>query len=489
MTKNTLKSRPPVVVLLGHIDAGKSSILSFIQKVDLTKKESGGITQHISAYETFYNDQKIVFIDTPGHAAFSSIRSRGAKIADIAILVVGVDQGVLPQTKEAIAYLKETKIPVIVAFNKIDQNGLPLEKIKAQLADEGIVLESRGGKVPSIETSAKTGQGVEDLLSLILLLAEMENLQADDQSAAEGFILESHLDRLRGPSVSLLLKQGKLKTGDVIGTASSIGKVKEMRDWQDKKLDEALPSQPVSVLGFKSLPMAGESFTIFSSSEEAQSQIQKSQQVFSQGQSPSPTKEEKKLNLILKSDVFSSLEALKKIIAELKIADRIRILKAEVGDVNQNDAQEAINHHAEIIGFRVKSNSATLALLERKQIIFKSFMVIYDLLDYVKDEAQKLTRQQVRQVEGRLEVLAVFWAKKKRQIVGGKIVEGELKTGLSLDVFRGAEKIGEGKIISLERDQKKIDKVKKGQTAGILYEGTGKIAQGDILEAYSFCYN
>lgn len=477
-----------MVVLLGHIDAGKSSILSYIQKTDLTKNESGGITQHIKAYETLYNNKKIVFIDTPGHAAFSSIRARGAKIADIAVLVVGIDQGVLPQTKEAIAYLKETKIPVIVAFNKIDQNGLPLEKIKAQLADEGIVLESRGGQVPAVETSAKTGQGIEDLLSLILLLAEMENLQADEQKPAEGFILESHLDRLKGPIVSLLVKNGRLKVGDILGTSSSFGKLKEIRNWQNKNLVEALPSQPVRVLGFKSLPIAGENFRTFPSLETAQSSLQKSIEKFEKNLSPSE-KEEKRLNLVLKADVFSSLEALKKIIAELKIANRINIIKAEVGDVNQNDVQEAIYHQAEIISFRVKANPAALALLKREKVIFKSFMVIYDLLDYVREETQRLTRQQVRQVEGRLEVLAVFWAKKNRQIVGGKVVEGEFQPGLLLEIFRGTEKIGQGKIISLERDQKKVEKVKKGQTAGILYEGSGKIAQGDILEAYSFCYN
>ena len=489
MTEKTLKSRPPVVVFLGHIDAGKSSILSYIQKTDLTKNESGGITQHIKAYETLYNNKKIVFIDTPGHAAFSSIRSRGAKIADIAVLVVGIDQGVLPQTKEAIAYLKETKIPVIVAFNKIDQNGLPLEKIKAQLADEGLVLESRGGPVPAVETSAKTGQGIDDLLGLILLLAEMENLQADEQRPAEGFILESYLDRLKGPIVSLLVKNGQLKVGDVLGTASSFGKIKEIKDWQNKNLEEALPSQPVRVLGFKSLPIAGENFRTFSSLEEAQSYLQKSSREKSEKNLSSSGKEEKHLNLVLKADAFSSLEALKKIIAELKIANRINIVKAEVGDVNQNDVQEAVYHQAEIIGFRVKANPAALALLKRNKIIFKSFMVIYDLLDYVREETQRLTRQQVRQVEGRLEVLAVFWAKKNRQIVGGKVVEGEFRPGLLLEIFRGTEKIGQGKIVSLERDQKKVEKVKKGQTAGILYEGSGKITQGDILEAYSFCYN
>ena len=505
MTKAKLKSKPPVVVFLGHIDAGKSSILSYIQKTDLTKKESGGITQHIGAYETIYQDKKIVFIDTPGHAAFSSIRSRGAKIADMAVLVVSLDQGVLPQTKEAIAYLKETKIPVIVDINKIDQAGLPLEKVKAQLRKEGLVLESQEGKIPEVETSAKTGQGVNDLLDIILLLAEMEDLKADYQCPAEGVVLESSLDRLKGPSVKLLVNQGTLKTGDIIGTISALGRVKEILDWQGRHLDQVIPSQPAKVLGMKSVPMAGEEFKVYSSLEAAQSQIQ-NKKVQKSAVSPKVEEtteetteeiaeekteetDEEKLKLILKADAFSSLEALQKIIEEMKEANRIEILKAEVGDINQKDVQMAESNQAQIVGFRVKTNQATLTLLKRSSVNFKSFLVIYDLLDYLKTEVKKLARKAVRQTVGRLEVLAIFWTKKKRQIVGGRIVEGELSTGLLLDVFRGAEKIGEGKIVSLERDQKKIEKVKKGQTIGLLYEGKGRIEKGDILEAYTFCFN
>lgn len=505
MIKKQYKQKAPVVVLLGHIDAGKSSILSYIQKIDLTKGESGGITQHIGAYETVYNDQKIVFIDTPGHAAFSSIRSRGAKIADMAVLVVGLDQGVLPQTKEAIAYLKETKIPVIIDINKVDQPGLPLEKVKAQLQKEGLELESLGGKIPEVETSAKTGQGINDLLDIILLLAEMENFKADCQCPAEGVVLESSLDHLKGPSVKLLVSQGILKTGDVVGTTSTLGRVKEILDWQGENLSQVIPSQPAKVLGIKSVPMAGEKFKVYPSLEAAQSQIEKKEnQKISACSQPKKTTEEatgkeseetteeineEKLKLILKADAFSSLEALQKIIGELKEANRIQILKAEVGDVNQKDVQLAEGNQAQIIGFRVKTNPATLALLERSKVNFKSFLIIYDLLDFIKNEVKKLARTAIRQTVGRLEVLAIFWTKKKRQIIGGRVVEGELNAGLVLDAFRGAEKIGEGKIVSLERDQKKIEKVKKNQTIGLLYEGSGRIEKGDVLEAFNFCYN
>jgi len=488
MIKAEYKSKPPVVVLLGHIDAGKSSLLSQVQQTDLTKKESGGITQHLGAYETTHNDKKIVFIDTPGHAAFSSIRSRGAKLADIAVLVVGRDQGVLPQTKEAIAYLQETSLPVIVALNKTDQPGLPLEKIEGQLSQAGINLESQGGKVPAVETSAKTGQGINDLLDLILLLAEMEELKAVDEGPAAGIVLESHLDHLRGPLVDLLIKAGSLKSGEVVGTSSAFGRVKEILDWQGEGLTQASLSQPVKVLGLKNLPDAGEEFKVYPSLEAAEEALQKKKGKKITSSLDEEGEGKEKLKIILKADVFSSLEALQKTIGELKEVNRLQLLETEVGDIHQNDVQLAQGNRAQIIGFRVKPNPDALALLKRKAVKFKTFSVIYELLDYLQEELKKIARQKVRYSIGRLEVLAIFWTKKNRQIVGGKVIEGELTSGLSLDVFRGAEKIGEGKIISLERDQKKIEKVKKNQTAGILYEGSGKIEKGDMIEAYLYRY-
>ena len=488
MIKAEYKLKPPVVVLLGHIDAGKSSLLSQIQQVDLTKEESGGITQHLGAYETTYHGKKIVFIDTPGHAAFSSIRSRGTKLADIAILVVGRDQGVLPQTKEVIAYLQETNLPMIVALNKSDQPGLPLEKIKSQLAQAGINLESQGGKVPAVETSAKTGQGVNDLLDLILLLAEMEELKAEDEGLAAGIVLESHLDHLRGPLVGLLIKAGSLKSGEVVGTNSTFGRVKEILDWQGKSLIQAFTSQPVKVLGLKNLPAAGEEFKVYPSLEAAEAEVQKKEKKKIAVSLEGEGEGKERLKIILKADVFSSLEALQKTIGEIKGVDRLQLLEAEVGNIHQNDVQLAQGNQAQIIGFRVKPNPDALALLKRKAVKFKTFSVIYELLDYLQGELKNLARQKVRCSIGRLEVLAIFWTKKNRQIVGGKVVEGELTPGLSLDVFRGAEKIGEGKIVSLERDQKKIEKVKKDQTAGILYEGSGKIEKGDIIEVYLYRY-
>jgi translation initiation factor IF-2 len=483
--KDNFEIRPPVVVFLGHIDAGKSSLLSSIQQVNLTDKESGGITQHLGAYEASYQEKKIVFLDTPGHAAFSSIRSRGAKLADLAVLVVGRDQGVLPQTKEAIAYLQETGLPTIIALNKSDQPGLPLEKIKDQLAKAGLQLEDQGGKIPLVETSAKNSQGINDLLDLILLLAEMEEFKTDTQKPASGFVLESYLDHQRGPLIGLLVKNGTLQVGDIIGTNSTVGRLKEILSWEGKSLEQAFPSQPVKVLGLKGLPAAGEEFQVYSSLEKAQEKIQKKEE-----KKTISTEEEKKekLKIILKADVFSSLEALQKIIGELKDFNRLQILSSAVGDVSQNDVQLAETNKAQIIGFRVKANAVASSLLKRKNVSFQSFSVIYELLNYLEGELKKVAREKIRTVVGRLEVLAIFWTKKNRQIVGGKVIEGELTPSLSLTVFRGSEEIGQGKIVGLEREQKKMEKVKKDQTAGILYEGTGKIEKGDILEAYLYNY-
>jgi len=261
--KNKFQPRPPVVVVLGHVDHGKSSVLEEIKDLKITDKESGGITQHIGAYEIEQNGKKITFIDTPGHEAFSAMRSRGTKVADIAILVIAGEEGVKPQTEEAILHIKKAGIPMVVAINKIDKPGADPEKVKRELAGKDVLVESMGGKIPSVEVSAKTGKGILELLEIILLVAEMEDLKGDVSKPAEGVVVESYLDPKRGPTATLLLQNGILKRNDVLGTSFALGKIKIMEDFNGDSISEASPSMPVIIIGFEKVPGVGEKFTVF----------------------------------------------------------------------------------------------------------------------------------------------------------------------------------------------------------------------------------
>jgi len=329
--------RPPVVVVLGHVDHGKSSILEAIKDLKITSRESGGITQHIGAYEIEHQNKKITFIDTPGHEAFSAIRARGVNVADIAILVVAADEGVKPQTIEAINHIKSINLPLIVAINKIDKPEADPERVKRELMKYDIVVESLGGKIPSVNVSAKTKKGINDLLEMILLMAEMENLEADISSIAEGVIIESYLDSLTGPTATIILQKGILKKGDIIATQSAFGKVKILKDFQGKIIEKCLPSMPAIVIGFESVPIVGEIFKTFEAIEKAKENIKK-EEIKDNPKKIENIEGKKVLNLILKADVFGSLEAIKKSLESIPQEKVIlNIIKEEVGDINESD--------------------------------------------------------------------------------------------------------------------------------------------------------
>ena len=382
-----LQTRPPVVVILGHVDHGKSSILEKIKDLKITEKESGGITQHIGAYEVEHQGKKITFIDTPGHEAFSAMRSRGAKVADIAILVVAAEEGIKPQTKEAISHIKEAGIPMIVVINKMDKPGADPEKVKRELLNQDVSVESMGGKIPSVETSAETGKGISDLLELILLVAEMEDFKADVSKPADGVIVESYLDSQRGPTATLILQNGTLEIGDVLGTSSVAGKIRIMEDFQGKAIKKAFPSAPVIVLGFESVPGVGERLKAFADIETAKQGF-KDIELKSQSFTPKGLDEldRKVLNIILKVDVLGSLEAIKEVLKELpqeKVV--LKILKAEVGEVNESDVKLAIGSKAKIIGFRVKADLIAQRLAEKEKRKIICFDIIYELAQAVRD--------------------------------------------------------------------------------------------------------
>ncbi len=478
--------KPPVVVVLGHIDHGKTSLLLAIRKVNVPSGKPGGvITQHIGAYEVLHEGRKITFIDTPGHEAFSQIRSRGAKVADIALLVIDAAEGVRFQTKEAIYQAKLAKIPIIVVLNKIDRPDANPEKIKRELQKENILVENFGGKVPCVETSAMTGKGISELLELILLMADMEDLQTDITVPAEGVIIESYLDNQRGPTATLISNQGILKPGQIIGTPSAFGKIRTLEDFQGASIVEALPSQPVVVIGFESVPGVGEKFKILPDIETAKGNLRIEEkttlEVINIGT------DQKVLNLVLKADVLGSLEAIEEILKNLpqeKIV--LRILKAEVGEINESDIKLAIQAKAKILGFRVKINPSVQAFAEREKIKIMNFDVIYDLVEGVRKYMEKLLEPEIIRIDaGKMKVLVVFLTEKNRQIVGGKIIEGEIKKGMLIEIQRNGEVAGRGKIINLQRNKKNVDRLVKGEEAGILYEGNTKIEVGDILTIYT----
>ena len=485
--KDSLQARPPVVVVLGHVDHGKSSILEAIKDLKITEKESGGITQHIGAYEVEHHGKKIAFIDTPGHEAFSAMRSRGARVADIAILVVAAEESIKPQTKEAISHIKKAGIPMIVAINKIDRPEADPEKVKRDLAQNDVLVESMGGKVPQVLTSAKEKKGIDELLELILLVAEMEELKGDVKKLGEGVVVEAYLDSKRGPTATLLLRDGILKKGDIVGTRSTLGKIKILESFQGEPQENALPSTPCIVIGFEKVPQVGEKFEVYLNVESAQKYIEKKAKKSAEGEVFVIEEEKRVLNIILKADVQGSIEAIEEVLKGLpqeKVF--LRMLKGEVGEIQEGDVRLAKDSKARIIGFRVKINSIASKLAERENIKIMTFEVIYELAQEVRQLMEKrVMSETVRNDLGKLKVLVVFLTEKNRQIVGGKMTEGEIKKGTKIEVLRRDELVGKGRLINLQKNKKDIEKAKKGEECGILYEGNVKIEEGDVLQIYT----
>ena len=484
--RENLISRAPIVVVLGHVDSGKTSILDAVRKTHVAEKETGGITQHVGAYEVELQGKKITFIDTPGHEAFSAMRARGAKVADIAILVVDGVAGVQDQTKEAITHIKKAGIPMIIAINKIDRPEADPEKIKRELAKENILVESIGGKVPSVEVSAKTGKRIGDLLELILLVAEIENLKGDISKPGEGVVIESYLDSHRGPTATLLLRDGILKPGEIVGTFSTFGKIKMLENFQGKKIEIAYPSMPVISIGFEDVPRVGERFKVFGTIEETQNNIPKvekeeKREVFL------ITPDKKVLNLILKTDVLGSIEPIENVLKGLPQEKVIlRILKAEVGDINESDFKLAQSAKAKILGFRVKITPVAKSLAEREKIKILTFEIIYDFVQTIRGLMEKILEPEIVRTDlAKLKTLLIFWTEGSRQIVGAKVLEGEVKKGTKIEVIRGEEKVGQGKLINLQINKKDVEKAIRGQECGILYEGDAKIQEGDILVIFT----
>ncbi|MBI2123745.1 MAG: GTP-binding protein [Candidatus Wildermuthbacteria bacterium] len=479
----TLTARPPVVVVLGHVDHGKSSLLEAIREdFKITAKESGGITQHMGAYVVEYQGKLITFLDTPGHEAFSATRARGAHVADIAVLVVAADEGVKLQTKEAIEQARKAGLPLLVALNKIDKPEANPERVKQELSQEEIFVESFGGKVPCIETSATSKKGISELLEMILLMADLEHKNIDPSKPGEGVVIESSMDPKRGPLATLLVQNGVVRPGDVIGTKSAVGKVRTLQDFQGESVQSGLPSMPILAVGFEACPQVGEVFQVFESEEAARAQLIASPLgrpaqvlVIPQGA--------KTLDLVLKVDMAGSLEVL--VSALLSLPQEhvfVRLVDAGVGVIGDKDVRLAQGTHARIVGFRTQVDPTAGDLAQREGIVLETFDVIYDLIQRVRTWLEQEIVQELVTVDiGALSVLAVFLTEKNRQIVGGKVMEGEVRKKSQMKIFRNEVELGTGKIINLQKDKKDTEVVRKGEECGILYEGPVKIQQGDVL--------
>jgi len=497
MKKEEIKNEtcPPVVVVLGHVDHGKSSLIEKVKEIKITEKESGGITQHIGAYQIEHSfsseggkkkKKKITFLDTPGHEAFKAIRSRGARVADIAILVIAAEEGVKPQTKEAISYIKKTGIPLIVVLNKTDKSEANPEKVKRELIKEEIIVESMGGKIPSVEVSAKTGKGISELLEMILLLSEMEDIRADLECKVEGVVLESSLNCRRGPMATFLIKKGVLKKGDILATFSTFGKVKILEDFQGKLIEKVFPSTPCVVFGFQKVPKAGEKFKLFDSIEDARCYVESECKKEEEREVIDNQPGKKIINLILKGDVEGSLEAIEGVLKNLpqeKVT--LRILKKETGNINESDIKLACSSNAKVICFRVKVDPIAEKLALRDNVNILKFDVIYDLSQQIRNLMTSVLKPEIKREElAEVKVLAIFRTEKKRQIVGGKVIDGRVIPGSNIEVIRNEEIIGEGKVVGLQKDKKEALFAKKGEDCGVLYEGNERIEEGDILHVY-----
>ena len=478
--------RPPIVVVMGHVDHGKTSLLDYIRKTTVTAKEAGGITQSIGAYEITHPStssgqaKQITFIDTPGHEAFSKMRARGASIADLAILVVAADDGVKPQTKESIEILNSSKTPFVVAMNKIDKPNADIERVKNDLMNNGVLLEGYGGNVSWQAISAKTGEGVNKLLDLILLTAELENFTYDPAQQANGVIIESKINSQRGIIAVAIVKNGILKIGDEISTPSARGKIKNLRNFLKKPVKELAPSSPALILGFENLPQVGEEFwcgvppAYITTSLKP---IEKEEKALIAENLP----KQKAINLILKADVSGTLEALSEIIKSLPTDDiKIKILDEAVGEITDGDVKMAQPTNAIIVGFKTNTTKAAENLARSQQIKIISSEIIYELVKKIEEELEGLKSPKPT---GELEILAVFSAKGKKQLVGGKVVSGTIKNKSRVKISRDEAEIGSGKITNLQSQKKNVNQVNEGKECGIMLELDTVIKIGDHLLA------
>lgn len=500
-TKNSIE-RPPIIVVLGHIDHGKSTLLDYIRKTNTTEKEAGGITQHISAYEVVHKtsdgkESRITFLDTPGHEAFTKMRARGANLADIAILVISAEDGVKAQTLEVLKVIQESRIPYVVAISKIDKPNANTEKIKQELAEHKVFVEGYGGDIPAVPLSAKTGEGIPELLDMMLLVAELQELKGNPDAPAEGVVLESHINPKEGVSATLIIKNGTLKRGMFVAAGNTLAPVRKVNSFLDHNAPSATFSSPLVLTGFDSAPDAGILFRAFETKKEAKTYIKEIKEeggvLASKPTTQSPSANDKKgavysVPIILKADTTGSLEALEHEV--LKLKDKVgpfQIIHRGIGNIEESDLKVASSGKGIIVvGLHVSVGKPAERVVLQQDITTKTFNIIYELTEWLlKEIKEKTPKTMVEEKVGTAKILRVFNKTKGKHVIGGKVIEGTLSVGSKIKIVRREKEIDRGEIVELQQQKVKTGEVKEGFEFGAMINSKHDITPGDVIEVFT----
>ncbi|MEC7552431.1 MAG: translation initiation factor IF-2, partial [Pseudomonadota bacterium] len=499
-TDDDKKPRPPVVTVMGHVDHGKTSLLDALRKTSIVIGEAGGITQHIGAYQVTKDDgEKVTFIDTPGHAAFTSMRARGAKVTDIVILVVAADDGVMPQTVEAISHAKAAEVPIVVAVNKIDKPEADPTRVKNELLQHEIISEDMGGDVQFVEVSALTGTGLDDLLESVLLQAELLDLKANPDRAAEGIVIESKLEKGRGAVATVLVQRGTLSVGDIFVVGEESGRVRALLDDQGESIKSALPASPVEVLGASGSPSAGDMFNVVETEAKAREIAEYRARISREKRTASGNRttldqmmqqlkdtELKELPIVVKADVQGSAEAISQAVDKLG-TDEVcgRVVHTAVGGITESDITLAAASNASILGFNVRANSQARNLADEQGVEIRYYNVIYDLVDDMKAAMSGMLSPDLRETMlGNAEILEIFNVSKSGKVAGCKVTDGLVRRGARVRLIRDSVVIHEGELSSLRRFKDEVKEVNAGQECGMAFENYEDLKQGDVIECY-----
>jgi translation initiation factor IF-2 len=496
-----LVMRPPVVTIMGHVDHGKTSLLDAIRQTEVAAGEAGGITQHIGAYQVHHDGRVITFLDTPGHEAFTAMRARGAQVTDIAVIVVAADDGVKPQTREAVDHAKAAEVPILVAVNKIDKEGAQPDRVRTEMTTLGLQPEEWGGETMFVDVSAKAKTNLDDLLESILLLAEVEELRANPETEASGVVIESKLDPGRGAVVTVLVNRGTLRVGDAVVAGAHWGRVRAMHDYQGRKVKGATPSEPVEVLGFDSVPEAGEYVRVVENDRRArQLANERGFRLKSEAQARRSGKKRsletifddarggllQDLNLVLKADVSGSLEAFEDEIAKLPQSEvQVQVVLSGVGGITESDIMLAAASDAVVLGFNVRPVGEARVVADREGVEIRTYSVIYRAIDELRDAMQgMLAPEEVEQSLGTVEVRAIFRASRVGTIAGCYVTEGRVTRGARCRLVRDGTIVYDGQIASLRRVQEDVREVAAGFECGIVLQNYADVKEGDVIEVY-----
>lgn len=494
------EKRSPVIAVMGHVDHGKTKLLDAIRKTDVVSGEAGGITQHIGAYQIEKKGERITFLDTPGHAAFEEMRAHGAQITDIALIIIAADDGIKTQTIEAINHAKRAGTSMIMVINKIDKPGADINRVYQQLAEINYVPEAWGGKTICVPVSAKSGDGLDELIDMILLVSEMLDLKADFSALASGAVIESHMDSGKGPVATILVLNGTLRIGDCVQIGETYGKIRSMDDYRGRRVKEATPGVPVKIAGIKSVAQVSEPFTVFCDEKEARDAAE----YYKQSRSAKRYSEVKKINLesitnsiassdvkefaiVVKADVQGSLDAITTALEKFNNKDvKVRVLGGGVGDVNESDVSMAATASKLIVAFNVHASGNVSSYAKNEGVKVSTYRIIYELLDDIKTAVEELLPPIVTEMTvGKLEVLQVFSNTKKLTVAGGKVTEGRLEKGTTAKVIRNGEEVGRVKVVSVHKGKDEVSSCQIGGECGLGIDGNVEIQVGDIIAPFT----